>query len=73
MWQAINGCGNDLNGALAFVLKLSVVGVRKMDYLGTSPMKSLKSRKSLLNLAKMLEKPGVEICVYIEAEEAALT
>lgn len=57
---------------LAFVLKLSVVGVRKMEHLGTSPVKSLESRKTLLGLAKTLEKPTPEICAYIEWEEAAL-
>ncbi len=57
---------------LAFVLKLSIVGVRKMEHLGTSPLKSLESRKALLNLAKTLENPGAEIVAYIEREEAAL-
>ena len=57
---------------LAFVLKLSVVGVRKMEHLGTSPIKSLEARNKLLELAKLLGNPGAEICAYIEAEEKAL-
>lgn len=57
---------------LAFVLKLSVVGVRKMEHLGTAPIKSLESRRALLGLAKTLEQPGAEICAYIEGEDAAL-
>ena len=57
---------------MAFVLKLSVVGVRKMEHLGTSPIKSLEARKKLLELAKLLNEPGAEICAYIEAEEKTL-
>ena len=57
---------------MAFVLKLSVVGVRKMEHLGTSPIKSLEARKKLLELAKLLKEPGAEICAYIETEEKAL-
>lgn len=57
---------------LAFVLKLSVVGVRKMEHEGTSPVKSLESRKALLGLAKTLETPGEETLAYIEREETAL-
>lgn len=57
---------------LAFVLKLSVVGVRKMEHLGTSPVKSLEARQKLLGLAKTLAQPGAEIAAYIEREEAVL-
>lgn len=57
---------------LAFVLKLSVVGVRKMEHLGTAPVKSLESRRALLGLAKTLENPSIEICSYIGKEAAAL-
>jgi hypothetical protein len=57
---------------LAFVLKLSVVGVRKMEHLGTSPIKSLEARKKLLELAKLLREPGAEIAAHIEREEKAL-
>jgi uncharacterized protein (DUF1778 family) len=57
---------------LAFVLKLSVVGVRKMEHLGTTPIKSLESRKALLGMAKLIEDPGAEIAAYIEREETAL-
>ena len=57
---------------LAFVLKLSVVGVRKMEHLGTSPIKSLEARRKLLELSKLLEQPGAEICAYIEREEKTL-
>lgn len=57
---------------LAFVLKLSVVGVRKMEHEGTTPIKSLEARKKLLELTKALEKPTPEICAYIEREEKAL-
>ena len=57
---------------LAFVLKLSVVGVRKMEHQGTTPIKSLESRKALLGLAKTLENPSPEINSYIEREEATL-
>jgi hypothetical protein len=57
---------------MAFVLKLSVVGVRKMEHLGTSPIKSLEARKKLLELAKLLENPSEEIGAYIEREEKAL-
>jgi hypothetical protein len=57
---------------LAFVLKLSVVGVRKMEHLGTSPIKSLEARKKLLELAKLLKEPGEGICAYIEREEKAV-
>jgi hypothetical protein len=49
-----------------------VVGVRKMEHRGTSPLKSLESRKALLNLAKTLENPSPEIAAYIAAEVAAL-
>ena len=57
---------------LAFVLKLSVVGVRKMEHLGTSPVKSLQARKSLLNLAQTLENPTPELITFIEVEDADL-
>jgi hypothetical protein len=57
---------------LAFVLKLSVIGVRKMEHEGITPIKSLHARKTLLDLAKALEKPNEEICAYIEREERAL-
>jgi hypothetical protein len=57
---------------MAFVLKLSVVGVRKMEHLGTSPIKSLEARRKLLELSKLLEHPTPEICAYIKAEEKAL-
>ncbi len=57
---------------LAFVLKLSVVGVRKMEHLGITPVKSLESRRALLGLAKTLENPTPEIVAYIEREEEAL-
>jgi hypothetical protein len=57
---------------LAFVLKLSVVGVRKMEHLGTTPIKSLESRTALLVLAKTLENPSPEISSYIDREAAAL-
>jgi hypothetical protein len=57
---------------LAFVLKLSVVGVRKMEHEGTTPMKSLHARQTLLDLAKALDKPTPEILDYIEREEWAL-
>lgn len=49
-----------------------VVGVRKMEHLRTTPVKSLESRKALLNLAKTLETPDEEIVAYIEREEAAI-
>jgi hypothetical protein len=49
-----------------------VVGVRKMKHLGTSPVKSLEARKKLLELARLLENPGAEICAYIEREESAM-
>ena len=58
---------------LAFVLKLSVVGIRKMEHDGTRPVKSIEARKGLLNLTKTLENPSAEIASYIEEEEAALT
>jgi hypothetical protein len=54
------------------VLKLSSVGVRKMEHQGTSPVKSLVARKALLELAKALENPSPEILGYIEREESAL-
>jgi hypothetical protein len=57
----------------AFVLKLSGVGVRKMEHLGTSPIKSLDARRKLLELAKLLREPDAEICAYIGAEEKALS
>ncbi|HEX9996024.1 MAG TPA: hypothetical protein VGB45_02690 [Abditibacterium sp.] len=57
---------------LAFVLKLSVVGVRKMEHLGTAPIKSLEARKNLLNLAKTLENPTPQIVAFIESEDATL-
>ena len=57
---------------LAFVLKLSVVGVRKMERLGTTPIKSLEARRALLKLARTLEKPTPEIAAYIAAESAEL-
>jgi uncharacterized protein (DUF1778 family) len=57
---------------MAFVLNLSVVGVRKMEHLGTAPVKSVDPRSKLLDLAKLLENPGAEICAYIEREEKAL-
>ncbi len=43
-----------------------------MEHLGTTPVKSLESRKTLLGLARALEKPSAEIAAYIEREEAAL-
>ena len=57
---------------MAFVLKLSVVGVRKMEHLGTSPIKSLEARRKLLERTKLLEQPGAEIFAYIELEEKVL-
>lgn len=57
---------------LAFVLKLSVVGIRKMEHLGTAPVKSVEARRSLLDLAKLLENPSPEIAAYIETETALL-
>lgn len=57
---------------LAFVLKLSVVGVRKMERMGTSPVKSLEARAALLKLAQTLEEPTSAIKAYIEAEIAAI-
>jgi hypothetical protein len=57
---------------MAFVLKLSVVGVRKMEHLGTSPVKSLEARMKLLELSKLLENPSGTIAAYIEKEEKAL-
>jgi hypothetical protein len=57
---------------MAFVLKLSVVGVRKMEHLGTAPVKSMEARRKLLDLARLLNEPGEEICAYIEREESAL-
>jgi len=56
---------------LAFVLKLSVVGVRKMEHLGTAPVKSVEARRNLLELARLLKNPTPEIAAYIEAETAA--
>jgi hypothetical protein len=58
---------------LAFVLKLSVVGVRKMEHLGKTPAQSMEARKKLLELAKLIPEPGAEICSYIEREDAALS
>ena len=79
MWEIRQALGRErMHGLgwtreqLAFVLKLSVVGVRKMEHLGTTPIKSLEARKALLGLAKTLENPSIEICTYIEREEAAL-
>ena len=46
-----------------------MVGVRKMEHLGTSPIKTLKGRKALFILAKTLGKPGVEIANYVTAEK----
>lgn len=57
---------------LAFVLKLSVVGVRKMEHNGTTPIKSLEARKNLLNLAQTLQAPTPEIAAYVEAEAGAI-
>jgi uncharacterized protein (DUF1778 family) len=57
---------------LAFVLNLSVVGVRKMEHLGTSPIKSIEARKKLLELSKLLSEPGKAIAAYIEREEKTL-
>jgi hypothetical protein len=57
---------------LAFVLKLSVVGVRKMEHLGTSLIKSLEARRKLQGLSKLRENPSEAIASYIEAEEKAL-
>jgi hypothetical protein len=57
---------------MAFVLKLSVVGVRKMEHLGTAPIKSMEARKKLLELSKLLNEPGRGIEDYIEREEKAL-
>ncbi len=57
---------------LAFVLKLSVVGVRKMEHLGTAPIKSPEARRNLLELARLLENPSPAIVDYIHAEAAAL-
>jgi hypothetical protein len=42
-----------------------------MEHLGTSPIKGLEVRKKLLELAKLLEQPGAEIAIHIEAEEKA--
>ncbi len=53
---------------LAFVLKLSVVGVRKMEHQGTSPVKSLEARRNLLKLAQTLEHPTPSIAAFIAAE-----
>ncbi len=54
---------------LAFVLRLSVVGVRKMEHLGTTPVKSMEARKKLLGLARLIKEPTPEIAAYIEREE----
>ena len=58
---------------LAFVLKLSVVGVRKMEHQGTSPVKSLEARRNLLQLAQTLEHPTPFIAAFIAAEVEALS
>jgi hypothetical protein len=57
---------------LAFVLGLSVVGVRKMEHMGTTPVKSMEARKKLIELARLLKNPSEEIAAYIEKEEVAL-
>ncbi|PQV63502.1 hypothetical protein B1R32_11163 [Abditibacterium utsteinense] len=57
---------------LAFVLKMSVVGVRKMEHVGKAPSKSLEARRSLLTLARALEKPTVEIAAFIASEASHL-
>jgi len=56
---------------LAYVLKLSVVGVRKLEHEGKSPVKSLVARQQLLGLAKALKEPTPAILEFIEQEEAA--
>lgn len=57
---------------LAFVLKMSVVGVRKMEHLGKTPSKSPEARRALLTLAQTLEHPTAEISTFIESEKAQL-
>lgn len=57
---------------LAFVLKMSVVGVRKMEHLGKTPNKSLEARRSLLTLAQTLQHPTPAITVFVAGETAAL-
>lgn len=57
---------------LAFVLKMSVVGVRKMEHLGKTPNRNLESRRSLLALAQTLRHPSDAIVSFIASETAAL-
>ncbi len=55
---------------LAFVLKMSVVGVRKMEHLGKTPSKNPESRRALLTLAQTLESPSLAIAAWIASETA---
>lgn len=57
---------------LAFVLKMSVVGVRKMEHLGKTPNKSLEARRNLLALAQTLQSPTPDIAAFIERETIQL-
>ncbi len=79
VWEIRRALGNErVHGLgwtrehMAFVLGLSVIGVRKMEHMGTTPVKSMEARKKLLELAKLLKEPTPEITAYIEAEERAL-
>jgi hypothetical protein len=58
---------------LAYVLKLSVVGVRKLEHEGKSPVKSLVARQQLLGLAKAIKEPTPSIIEFIKSEEAAIS
>jgi hypothetical protein len=58
---------------LAYVLKLSVVGVRKLEHEGKSPVKSLVARQQLLGLAQAIKEPTPSILEFIKNEEAALS
>jgi ribosome-binding protein aMBF1 (putative translation factor) len=54
---------------LAFVLKLSVVGVRKLEHVGMAPVKSNVAREKLLELAKAIKEPNEVVKRLIEENE----
>jgi hypothetical protein len=57
---------------LAFILKLSIVGARKMEQIRTTTFQSLGARNALFSLAKTLDKPSLTIAADIEREKVIL-
>jgi ribosome-binding protein aMBF1 (putative translation factor) len=51
---------------LAFVLKLSVVGVRKLEHEGKAPVKSKLAREQLLELAKAIKELNEVVKRFME-------